>query len=208
MLQTQTIEPDTFSLLKELMQMHELRHFVLVGGTALSLKYGHRRSIDLDLFSYETFQRERLISALQKQFRKDFFIEDKPKSFGIFCSIRGIKVDLVKYPHPRIADSYKVDDVRFISTEDIIAMKVQAVFGRARKKDFWDIALLLDHYSVEDFIRFHKDKYSTQNLMVTVPQAISFFADAEEDADPVSLQGQTWESVKSKIREAVRGYLG
>lgn len=63
-------------------------------------------------------------------------------------------------------------------TEDITAMQVQAVLGRARKKDFWDIAMLLDHYSVEDFIRFHEQKYSNQNLMVTLPQAISCFADA------------------------------
>lgn len=54
------------------------------------------------------------------------------------------------------------------SVEDIIAMKVQAVLGRAKKKDFWDIAELLHHYSVEDFINFHKEKYTTQNLLITV----------------------------------------
>ena len=50
MLQTQAIEPGTFSVLKKLMDLPSLQDFCLVGGTALSLKYGHRISIDIDLF--------------------------------------------------------------------------------------------------------------------------------------------------------------
>ena len=93
------------------------------------------------------------------------------------------------------------------STEDIIAMKVQAILGRGRKKDFWDIAELLKHFTVSDFIQFHKEKFSTQNLMITVPQAITYFADAEESEDPISMKGQTWQSVRQFINGKVRDYL-
>ena len=93
------------------------------------------------------------------------------------------------------------------SVEDIIAMEVQAILGRGMKKDFWDIAELLQHFSVVDFIQFHKEKYSTQNLLITVPQAITYFADAEESEDPVSLKNQTWVSVKEFINAKVREYL-
>ena len=67
-------------------------------------------------------------------------------------------------------------------------MKVKAILGRGKKKDFWDIAELLKHFTVKDFIQFHKEKYSTQNLLITVPQAITFFADAEESEAPISLK--------------------
>lgn len=40
--------------------------------------------------------------------------------------------------------------------EDIIAMKVQAVLDRAKKKDFWDIAELLNHFTMDDSISFYK----------------------------------------------------
>ena len=50
MLQLKTIEPYTFSILNKLMEIPELQGFSLVGGTALSLLYGHRMSVDLDLF--------------------------------------------------------------------------------------------------------------------------------------------------------------
>ena len=55
MLQTATIEPATLELLKRLMQQPVLESFALAGGTNLSLRYGHRLSIDLDLFTNESF---------------------------------------------------------------------------------------------------------------------------------------------------------
>ena len=50
MLQKQTVEPNTFSLLEELMGLPFINDGALVSGTALSLLYGHRISIDLDIF--------------------------------------------------------------------------------------------------------------------------------------------------------------
>lgn len=116
-------------------------------------------------------------------------------------------MDLVRHPHTIIRPIREIDGIRIFSDEDIVAMKVQAVLGRARKKDFWDISQLLELYSVEDFVRWHREKYSRQNLLITVPQAITYFAEAEEDEDPQSLKGQTWESIKDSIQEKVREYL-
>lgn len=50
MLYTETVETGTLDLIKELMRDKEFAAFNLVGGTALSLKIGHRKSIDIDLF--------------------------------------------------------------------------------------------------------------------------------------------------------------
>lgn len=100
-----------------------------------------------------------------------------------------------------------IDEIRMYKPEDIIAMKVQAILGRGKKKDFWDVAELLQHFTVRDFIEFHQRKYSTQNLYISVPQALTYFDDAEESEDPVSLKGQTWASIKKVIQKKVRDYL-
>lgn len=55
MLHTETVAPKTLELLTKLMNDTTFNHFLLVGGTSLSLQMGHRISIDLDLFSNETF---------------------------------------------------------------------------------------------------------------------------------------------------------
>ena len=70
MLQTSTIEPRTLSLLRTLMELPYLKDFHLVGGTALALKYGHRVSVDLDLFGGNGYD-------------KDFIIESLKLSFGL-----------------------------------------------------------------------------------------------------------------------------
>lgn len=188
------------------MVLPELVDFHLVGGTALSLLYGHRNSIDLDLLTFDNFDNEKLINTLTSVYGESFVVRTAPP-FGIFCYINSIKVDLIKYRHPIIRPVTEIDGIRMFSIEDIMAMKIQTILGRGRKKDFWDIAELLEHYSVKDFVNFHKEKFSTQNLLITVPQAMLFFEDADEDENPVSLKGQTWESVKSNIREKVREYL-
>ncbi|MDR1342048.1 MAG: hypothetical protein LBK18_02190 [Prevotellaceae bacterium] len=86
-------------------------------------------------------------------------------------------------------------------------MKVNAILRRAVKKDFWDIAELLRHYSMSDFIEFYTQKYPSQMLLITVPAAISYFEDAHNSETPVSFRGQTWESVQAFIQKKVRDFL-
>lgn len=189
------------------MEIPALKDFSLVGGTALTLLYGHRISVDLDLFSNKEFANDEIIEVLTKKFGDHFIMEEKPPKFGIFCYINNDKVDIVRHPHPLIRKESLIDGIRMFSPEDIIAMKVQAILGRAKKKDFWDIAELLKHYSVEDFVRFHKEKYAKQNLLITVPQALTYFADAEEGEEPVSLKKQNWQNIKEYIAQKVSAYL-
>jgi predicted nucleotidyltransferase component of viral defense system len=207
MLHTETVESVALSVLKQLMTITELKDFSLVGGTALSLYYGHRKSIDLDLFSPTPINNTIVIDTLKKVFEDKFVMEEKPPHFGIFCYLKDVKVDFVFYPHSQIRPGLLIDGIRMFSIEDIMAMKVQAILGRGRKKDFWDVAELLNHYTVQDFIRFHKEKYASQNLLITVPQAITYFADAEESEEPISMKNQTWDSIKGFISSKVRVYL-
>lgn len=209
MLHHETVDGRSFAILKELMLLPELKDFCLVGGTALSLIYGHRISLDIDLFSNSKFKNEIIIDALKNKYQGDFIMEENSNlaHFGIFGYVGDLKLDIVRTPHPLIRPVVEIDGIRMFSPEDIIAMKVQAILGRGKKKDFWDIAELLNHFSVKDFVEFHKEKYSTQNLLISVPQAMVYFDDADESEEPISLKNQTWISVKKQITETVRAYL-
>lgn len=50
MLSLQTVEPHTLELLRKIMSEPLFADTRLVGGTALALQYGHRQSVDLDMF--------------------------------------------------------------------------------------------------------------------------------------------------------------
>jgi len=207
MLHTQTVEPGTLSLLKKLMTLPSLQPFSLVGGTALALKFGHRSSDDLDLFFHEKFDHSRIEKELILEFGNDFDYESGHKKFGIFCYIQKIKVDIVYFPHLPIATFETINKIRMYSIADIAAMKIQAILGRAKKKDFWDLYELLQHYSLQQIMDWHKQKYPSQMLAISIPNAITYFTEADESETPVSFKKQTWEGVKKGIQHAVSDYL-
>ena len=155
MLQTQTVDRSTLGLLKDLMDMPELKQFALVGGTNLSLRLGHRLSIDLDLFTNEPFNTEGLARALTTQF-PNTTIASRSETM-LFAYINEVKIDMVLLPYPYIEPVEDYDGIRLVSLSDIVAMKMSAIARRGVKKDFWDVAELLDMYSLSEMIAFYKE---------------------------------------------------
>ncbi|NJO25997.1 MAG: nucleotidyl transferase AbiEii/AbiGii toxin family protein [Bacteroidia bacterium] len=70
-----------------MMKIPELKGFSLVGGTALSLLYGHRKSVDLDLFSGESFENTIIIDSLKNKFKKKICYGRKttPLRYFLLC---------------------------------------------------------------------------------------------------------------------------
>lgn len=207
MLHTETVEPRTLSLLMDLMVLPALQPFSLVGGTALSLRYGHRSSVDLDLFFHENFDQLKIINKLEESFQYRFVYKQQHTQFGLFCFIDDVKVDIVHFPHQPIAPVEEEDEIRMYSVADIAAMKIQAILGRAQKKDFWDLHELLHYYPLQQLIDWHRQKYPGQMLAISIPHAVTYFADAEDSEAPVSYKEQTWEQIKKEIKHAVSDYL-
>lgn len=189
------------------MAIPSLHNFSLVGGTALSLRYGHRNSVDLDLFSLEAFENSIIANELRKEFGVDFDFESGHRNLGIFCYLNKIKVDIVYYPHPLVGTIEIIDQTRMYSDADIAAMKIQAILGRGKKKDFWDLYELLQRYSLQQIIDWHKQKYPSQMLAISIPNAITYFVDADASETPVSFKNQTWEGIKKGISKVVSDYL-
>jgi predicted nucleotidyltransferase component of viral defense system len=188
------------------MTLPALSGLALVGGTALSLHFGHRKSIDLDLFGYP-FQQDLIISELQREFVTDFTYSPTFGSKGLFCFIRDIKVDLISFEHPLVRPLLVESGIRMLAPEDLAAMKINAILSRANKKDFWDIHELLLHFSVADLIDFHQKKYPNQLLLISIPQALVYFEDAESSPNPICLKGLTWPMVKRSIQRKVNEFL-
>jgi hypothetical protein len=207
MLHTETVEPVTLDLLKKLMNLDKLKDFALVGGTALSLKFGHRKSIDLDMFSSATFENQELKDYLAENFES--YESSVPNTApGVFAYIEGVKVDFVKYHfHSMIRPLEIIEGIRMASDEDIAAMKIFAILQRAKKKDFWDINLLLNKFGLEKVVSFYREKFPENQMLISISQALLYFDDVENDEDPVSLQNITWDQVKSGIKKHVNNYL-
>lgn len=186
------------------MQLPALDQFVLVGGTNLALRFGHRLSVDFDLFSCETFDPELLYAEIRESMPETEFLASNPNMLFLF--IENIKTDLVRLPFPYIAPVETVEEIRLASVPDIVAMKLSAISQRGVKKDFWDIAELLDHYSIGEMLDFFREKYGQRDVFYVL-RSLVYFGDAEAQADPDLLEKTTWEEVKDKMQTAVRSYV-
>ena len=207
MLHYSTIKPESLRILKELMQLPELNNFYLVGGSALSLYYGHRISVDLNLFSTFSFANEDVIPVLEKNI-KHLKYRNASNPIGLFCMVDNLKIDFVKHHHyPLIEKPLLIEVIRILSPREILAMKVAAILKRGVKKDFWDLHELFKHFTVQECIEAYFQKYSSQELLISIPDALTYFADADESEELVSLKRQTWASVKKSIQKKVNDYL-
>lgn len=152
MLQSQTVDASTLDLIKKLMQIPELEHFHLVGGTNLALRYGHRLSIDIDLFTNVPFIPLELFQVIKSIFN-EAQLNNSSKNM-LFFYINNVKIDCVLAPFHYLEPIEEIEGIRMVATKDIIAMKLAAISGRGAKKDFWDIATLLDFFSIEKMFSY------------------------------------------------------
>jgi hypothetical protein len=193
------------------MQTPLFASFRLIGGTALSLQLGHRISVDIDLFTdaqYGTID----FDAIDQYLKSTFSYVDTPVSgiVGIGVSyfignskIESIKLDLY-YTDTFIQPPHVVDNIRMASMEEIIAMKLDIIQRGGRKKDFWDIHQLLDHYMIPDMIALHKQRYPYNHEPEIIKINLTDFSHADNDFDPVCLHGKHWELIKLDIVDTLR----
>lgn len=204
MLREETVEPATLELLRQLNALPEFKQFRLVGGTALSLLYGHRKSVDLDLFTDQPFEKQVLKESLDAYFKQVEVTNDK--SMSIYqCIIQGIKVDFVSVKDPFIMPSKIINNILFADIKDLIALKLNAVKGRGVKKDFWDVAKLLQNYSFDELFEIYNSRYPYDDP-ITVIKSVVYFEDAENTPDPEALDGMSWDKVKEIITKAFNAY--
>jgi hypothetical protein len=183
------------------MQQPALAPFALAGGTNLALQFGHRLSVDLDLFTNQSFSEQDLFEELLGSFPAAVKTDEAKNTLSLF--IEGVKVDLLAHRYPLLSPFTEELAIRFWSVEDVIAMKLGAVSGRGAKKDFWDIAELLNHFSLGQMIQFFTAKYANSDPGYVV-RSLTYFDDADLQADPITLNGITWVKVRQRVLQAVK----
>lgn len=195
MLHISTVEPSTLELLKRLQQLPVLRDTRLVGGTALALQLGHRKSIDLDFFGQVDVSSQDLQEVLREI--GTLTVLKESKNIHIYV-LNGIKIDIVNYAYPWLDDVICDDDIRLASPKDIAAMKITAIIGRGTRKDFVDIHFLLKRYSLKGILDFYQQKYPDSSTFMAM-KSLAYFDDAEEEPMPYMFADITWEEIKRSI---------
>ena len=198
-----TVKPILKEVLTVLMQDKVFNPFRLVGGTSLSLQIGHRMSDDIDLFTdhpYESIAFGAIDNFLRKTFKYVSDLPTGPVGMGVSYLVGHTKDDTVKidlfYTDPFIQPVLQIGLYRLATVEEIIAMKIDIVQRKARKKDFWDLDELLEKHSIDQMIALHKQRYPHGHDEKIIRENFGDFERADEDFTPICLKGKHWELIK------------
>lgn len=209
-----TVTPLLRNALSMLMDEPLFNPFRLVGGTNLSLRLGHRKSIDIDLFTdaqYGSLDFRQYEIFLKNNF--PYYDNGDPTSivgFGRGYYIGTSKDDCIKldlmYTDPFINDAELIDGIRMASLEDIAAMKINAISRGGRKKDFWDVNKLLETYSLKEMLGLHKRRHEWEHDEEQLLDSLIDFSEANMMDDPVCLEGKDWDDIKLSFVDLVYSY--
>lgn len=167
----ETVSTPLLSILRRLMSSSVFKDFRLVGGTALALQRGHRRSVDIDLFTdldYADMPAADMRNYLENEFpfhRGTESMDMPANGYHIFLSEGQeppIKVDFF-YTEPFIFPTIEEDGLRIADQREIAAMKIGVIGNQIyRQKDYWDVHDLLEDYSLSEMIQWalQRDPYS------------------------------------------------
>jgi len=213
MLPAQAVDTANFQLLAQLMLEPLLKPFVLVGGTALALHLGHRRSRDLDLFSDGLTPIDGEIKDLlirKYEMRADGALQrmraqepewDKAAIQGV---IGQVKTDVVNYGFPLLRPPvlYPGSNIRMASLEDLSAMKLAGVvMSGERLRDFVDVAALSEKLTLNQMRQAYEGRFNTSSS--EVPRALAFHGDIDFNMKP-EMQGYRWPAIAKRLEQMQR----
>ncbi|RLG32418.1 hypothetical protein DRN80_06190 [Methanosarcinales archaeon] len=199
MLHFETIEPKTLDLLKQIQSNEHFTETRLVGGTALALQLGHRKSIDLNFFGHTDLEPIEITQELKNYGSVITRSANRRIQRYMVCNIQ---LNFVEYDYPWLDEPILKNTLRLASCHDIAAMKLSAITNRGTRKDFIDLAFLLNICSLQELLELYKDKFSDGEIF-SVLKSLVYFNDAEEDPMPNMLVTFDWEDAKQQISNAV-----
>jgi hypothetical protein len=183
------------------------KHFVLYGGTAAVLHYGHRCSLDFDFFTSEPVNPDELMRSLPL-LRGAKPVQVAPNTLDVEvtrCEVVRIQF-LGGLSYRRVRDPQEMDDkvLRVASPLDLLATKLRTIWTRSQAKDFLDIDEFLQRgvglknglgaaYAV-----FHGEFNSHISL-----RALGYFNDGDLPSLPKQVKERLMAAVNSVIGEAL-----
>jgi predicted nucleotidyltransferase component of viral defense system len=179
-----------------------LDNFYLSGGTALSLQLGHRESEDLDFFSKIDFEPESIRIGLEKIGNlSDTEIDVNTLN----ADLDQVKIQFLGYPYPMLEPLIDYEGIKLSSVIDIGCTKLLTIGSRGSKKDFLDMFVILEKYTLEELVAKLGEKYAkTEYNFPHILKSLVYFVDADNQPMPRMHREIEWEQVKERLREIVK----
>ena len=163
------------------------RNFYMVGGTAIALHLGHRRSIDFDLFTNTVINKAGIKrKLLDIPFIQVPLFEDYDQ---IHLLINKVKLTFFSYPYPVLHPVKFESYISIPSLLSLAAMKAFALGRRSKWKDYVDLYFILNGLlTIQEISREAEQLFSQQFSEKLFREQLAFHKDIDF-SEPVEFLG-------------------
>lgn len=207
----ETISATCLRLIKDLSVIPQVNKFYLVGGTALSLQFGHRKSIDLDFFTDEQIDYNELHKNLSNTFNLE--VHSQNKNF-LKVEIESVKTEFINFAYKPKFELIEWNGIRMINPTDVGLYKLLAILGRSTKKDIVDLYFIdKEVISIEDLFQIFMERFDPGDINLFKQTELLFIKEKIELSDMPEMLfeidfNEALETVKFKLLTAIRKSLG
>lgn len=174
--------------------------FYLVGGTAIALQLGHRRSIDFDLFSVDKIDQRKIRNLIIKNHKISRVIIDDLGEYTVV--VDGVKLTFLNYPFKIKLNRRFADYARMPDLVTLAAMKAYALGRRAKWKDYVDLYWITERQAgIEEIIRKAKEIFGVEFNEKNFREQLSYFKDIDYAEEVNWLDG--FNVSDSKIKDSL-----
>jgi len=154
------------------------REFYLVGGTAIGLHLGHRRSIDFDLFKPGRLVINRILTKLASINQP--YIVTRRVSEQLNLTIKDVKFTFFEYPYPIEANCKFENIAKLPDLLNLASMKAFALGRRSKWKDYVDLYYIIKgHYTVNQIVEASEKNYGQLFSEKLFRAQLSYFDDID-----------------------------
>jgi hypothetical protein len=181
-----------------------IKDFGLVGGTAIALQIGHRRSIDFDLFSCQEFENAKIRKVINRAgWKIGQVYTDEDGQFTFF--VNKIQFTFFYYPFKIEFSEHFEKKVRMPTLITLAAMKAYTLGRRARWKDYVDLYFILTKYhSLEKITTKAKEIFRGEFNERILREQLGYFSDIDYSEKVEFLPGQ--EVSEAAIKKALLAF--
>jgi len=161
--------------------------FGLVGGTAIALHLGHRRSIDFDLFTLMDFNNEDIRNIVRQEYEIQNILVDNPSELTMI--VDGVKITFSKYPFSIEFDLSFKNLIELPNLTTLGAMKAFALGRRAKWKDYVDLYFILKKMDIKGVLDKAKELFLGEFNEKLFREQLSYFEDIDRSEKIIYLKG-------------------
>lgn len=167
------------AIIEKVATMESIKSYILVGGTALAMQIGHRKSEDLDFMLWRKSKVEKPEidwTSIEKELIEKIGKVEHFNMLGfdqVEFMVVGVKISFY------VSDNYcpvsepisYLGNIRLADIYAIMAMKMEVMLRRMKMRDYYDIyAILKEGYDISKGIdaalRYSQHKLTTKNIVM------------------------------------------